>query len=88
MTRLPLLLGPGRLLTPNKARTLRALAHCGDRGSCSVYGVMDGAMLAALVQFELAERLPEDGLGGNRYRVTPAGLEVLARIAPLLEAVR
>lgn len=71
--------GKGVFLTPAKWRALTALAAC-QRGSAAVQGVMEGGDLAALVQFELAIRLPEDRLGGNRYAVSEAGGDLLASL--------
>ncbi len=67
-------------LTQVKLDTLRMLAAC-PNGSCAVYGVMDGGVLAALVMYGLAERIPSDALGGLKYRATDAAGAVLAELA-------
>lgn len=69
----------GQPLTQVKLDTLRALAAC-PHGSTAVYGVMGGAVLAALVQFGAAERIPSDRLGGLKYRISAEGADFLASL--------
>ncbi|MBX9707908.1 MAG: hypothetical protein K2X61_08260 [Caulobacteraceae bacterium] len=83
MAKLPLTIAPGHVLTAAKAEVLRQLALAGEGGSCAVPVIMPGGTLAALVQFGLVEHapdLPNDHLGGRRYRVNDAGRAVLKRL--------
>lgn len=66
-------------LTEAKLTALRRLADH-PQGSGAVRGLMDGAHLASLVQFGLAERLPPDRIGGNRYGVSAGGVELLLEL--------
>lgn len=63
-------------LTASKLDALVQLARWPD-GCGSMPGVMNGGTLSAQVQFGLAERLSADPLGGQRYRINAAGLQVL-----------
>ena len=68
-------------LTEEKTASLQALAACGEQGTSSMMtGPLNGASLAALVQFELADRAAAGGrLGGWRYRINASGLRHLAQ---------
>ena len=62
---------------------LRRLASFAN-GSGGVPGVMSGGMLAALVTLGVADRAPQDRIGGGRWVINAAGRELLrqARIEP------
>lgn len=62
-------------LTDARRSALAELAKC-PNGSCAVRGIMDGAVLATLVQMGLAERMESDPLGGCRYQISSVGREV------------
>lgn len=77
-------IAPGCVVTAEKRRVLAELHRSGERGSCAFPVVMPGGTLAALRMFGLAEHAPDlDGLGGRRYRVSPAGAAFLERTEPM-----
>lgn len=68
----------GDTLTEQKLLVLMRLAECGDRGATAAHGFMPGGTLAVLHQFGLAEHAQAlDQLGGRRYRVNAAGVDLL-----------
>jgi len=74
-------------MSPTRLAVLGKLIEVGPGGTCSVRGVMDGAVLAVLVQMGLAERMGSDRLGGQRYRAAlPAAADAWERCSPLVAA--
>ena len=72
-------------LTPHRASVLRELATF-PGGSGGIQTVMPGATLATLVSMGLAERLPHDRIGGERFIATEAGRDAAAALLPAPEA--
>ena len=68
-------------LTPHRASVLRELATF-PGGSGGIQTVMPAATLATLVSMGLAERLPHDRIGGERFIATDAGLKAAATVTP------
>lgn len=66
----------GHVVNDAKLETLARLAGW-PNGTGAISGVLEGGTLAALVQFELADRIGEDRVGGLRYRINAAGLAML-----------
>ncbi|WGM45254.1 hypothetical protein KOAAANKH_00115 [Brevundimonas sp. NIBR10] len=82
MTKLPLKIGPGQVLTETKVQVLDILGRAGEAGLCA--GPMTpGGTLGMLRQWGLAEHMPlpaNDCLGGTRTRINEAGREMLKRL--------
>lgn len=70
----------GGRVTEGHLKVLTELVKCGPRGTCHVTGAMSGGLLAALVQFGFAQRLPEDAIGGQRYAAKAAGIWLAKRM--------
>ena len=72
----------GQPITRAKVLALAELATW-PAGTGAIAGRLDGGNLAALVQHGLAERIDPDRIGGCRYRINAAGLELLTRLGAL-----